>query len=218
MIASFLHADGLAVKICGITSREQAEAVISAGADALGINFWERSSRFVPLAAVRDWLPDLRAQISLVAVTVNATDELIEALIASQCFTALQLHGDEPPTAVAALVERGIEVIKALQIRDRESLDAIGSYPTPHILLDAFNPSRYGGAGESFPWELALEAREKFPDKRIILAGGLTPANVGQAVATVRPCAVDVASGVESAPGVKDLAKVRSFIEAARIA
>ena len=119
---------------------------------------------------------------------------------------------------VAALRERGALVIKALQIRDRESLSQIGSFPCETILLDAYNPGLYGGTGETFPWELAVIAQDMFPEKRILLSGGLTPQNVRQAIEEAHPAAVDVASGVESAPGIKDLALVREFIEQARLA
>ncbi|MBX7209313.1 MAG: phosphoribosylanthranilate isomerase [Verrucomicrobiaceae bacterium] len=205
-----------AVKICGITRADQAADIATAGADALGINLWERSKRFVPLADATRWLPALRDHAFLVAVVVNPAAALLDEIIATKLFHAIQLHGDETPHTVAALMDRGVEVIKALQVRSRESLAAIAGYPTPCILLDSFNPGLYGGAGTAFPWELAREARDLYPDKHIILAGGLTPENVRSAVEQTHPHAVDVASGVESAPGEKDLKLVRRFIEEAR--
>lgn len=204
------------VKICGITRADQAAEIAHAGADALGINLWEKSKRYVPLATASAWLPGLRDQIFLVAVVVNPTAALLDEVVGSNLFHAIQLHGDETPGDVAALMERGVEVIKALQVRNRESLAAISNFPTPNILLDSYNPGLYGGAGESFPWELAREARELYPDKRILLAGGLTPDNIRSAVEQTQPFAVDVASGVESAPGIKDMELVRRFIEEAR--
>lgn len=214
----FPPSQGLGIKICGVTRPDQAEAIIAAGADALGINLWKGSKRFVPLDRARDWLAALRGRASLVAVVVNASHEFLDEVIACGVFDALQLHGDESPEVVAGLMERGVRVIKALQIRDRESLNSIAAYPTGILLLDAFNPGLYGGAGHAFPWELAVEAKCRHPEKRIILAGGLTDRNVRTAVEQVRPAAVDVASGVESAPGVKDMALVRRFIEEARAA
>ena len=190
--------------------------IVHAGADALGINLWEKSKRHVPFASVEQWLPALRDHTFLVAVVVNPADALLDALVGSRLFHAIQLHGDETPRDVAALMARGVEVVKALQVRDRASLASIAAFPTPHILLDSYNPGLYGGAGERFPWELAVEARDLYPDKKLILAGGLTPENVRAAVEQTQPFAVDVASGVESAPGVKDLALVRHFIEEAR--
>ena len=204
------------VKICGITRADQAVEIAHAGADALGINLWEKSKRYVPFVKAAAWLPALRDQTFLVAVVVNPSAALLDEIVSSNLFHAIQLHGDETPEDVAALLERGVEVIKALQVRDRASLSAIAEFPTPNILLDSYNPGLYGGGGESFPWELAVTAKELYPDKRIILAGGLTPDNVRSAIEQTHPFAVDVASGVESAPGIKDMALVRRLIEAAR--
>ncbi len=206
-----------AIKICGITQEQQARDIITLGADALGINFWPKSKRYLPLEKA-GWLREVHGMTSLVAVLVNAEAETIETLIEERLVDVLQLHGDETPAEVEALLNRGIQVIKALAVRDRDSLRRIGEFPCESILLDAYNPGLYGGTGETFPWDLAVMAREQYPDKRIILSGGLTPANVRQAVEEVRPAAVDVASGVESAPGIKDLDMVREFIEQVRSA
>jgi phosphoribosylanthranilate isomerase len=204
------------VNICGITQERQAREITEAGADAIGINLWPKSKRYLPLSQARGWLRALHDRICLVAVMVNPEPKLLDDIIASQAFHTLQLHGDEPPGLVHELMHRGVRVIKALQVRDRESLAAIAGYPCQDILLDAWNPGLYGGEGTVFPWELAIEARTLFPERRIILSGGLTPENVREAVRQTRPHGVDVASGVESAPGVKDLEKVRCFIAEAR--
>ena len=187
-----------------------------ASADAIGINLWPKSKRHLPLSEAFAWLRALRDEVCLVAVLVNPDEKLLDEVITADVFHMLQLHGDEPPGLVHELMHRGVRVIKALQVRDRESLTAIAGFPCQDILLDAYNPGLYGGAGETFPWELASEAMLLFPERRIILSGGLTPLNVREAVRQVRPHAVDVASGVESAPGVKDLEKVRRFIAEAR--
>jgi len=208
--------EGLGIKICGITCAEQAQAIIAAGADALGINLWPQSKRHLPLSEARVWLPEMRHDTTLVAVMVNPSAALLEEVTLCGLFHLLQLHGDEPPELVIALMEQGHTVIKALQVRDESSLDEITRYPCTDILLDAFNPGLYGGVGTPFPWHLATLAAERFPHKRLILSGGLTPENVAEAVQQTHPAAVDVASGVESAPGVKDLAKVRAFIQSAR--
>jgi phosphoribosylanthranilate isomerase len=201
------------IKICGIRSATQATEIIAAGADALGFNLWEKSKRYVSLPDLKSWLPDLRDDVFLVAVVVNPSVELLSEIVESKLFHAIQLHGDETPADVEQLMERNVEVIKALQVRDRTSLGQIADFPTANVLLDSYNPGLYGGAGESFPWELAVTARDLFPDKRIFLAGGLTPHNVRSAVNQVNPFAVDVASGVESTPGVKDIELVRHFID-----
>lgn len=206
-----------AVKICGITQEQQARDIITLGADALGINFWPKSKRYLPVEKAALWLPNVRAETCLVAVMVNPDASLLDQLMQEALVDILQLHGDESPTEVGRLVEAGANVIKALQIRDRASLAQIGEYPCETVLLDAYNPGLYGGSGETFPWELAVIAQEEFPEKKIILSGGLTPANVRLAIQQTHPAGVDVASGVESAPGIKDLALVTEFIEQAKL-
>lgn len=207
----------LGVKICGLTQEQQARDIIALGADALGLNFWPRSKRYLAPDLAATWLPALQGgPATLVAVLVNADRDLLDRLVREAWIDILQLHGDEPPAEVARLQGQGARVIKALQVRDRASLAQIRDYPCDTILLDAYNPGRYGGSGESFPWELAVIAQDLHPDKRFILSGGLTPDNVRQAVQQTHPAAVDVASGVESAPGIKDLDQVRRFIAEAR--
>lgn len=206
---------GPAIKICGITQEEQARQIIALGADALGLNFWPKSKRYLPLENTA-WVPALREHTTLVAVLVNADERTLDTLIDQRLVHILQLHGDETPDQVAALQDRGAVVIKALAVRDQESLARIGDYSCETILLDAYNPGLYGGTGETFPWDLALQAKEMFPTKRLILSGGLTPANVRRAIQETHPAAVDVASGVESSPGIKDLAMVREFIAQVR--
>lgn len=204
------------VKICGITRPEQAAEIFALGADAVGINLWPKSKRHMPLAVAESSLQELAAKNPLVAVLVNADDALLDATIASGLFQSLQLHGDESPREVERLMNRGVNVIKALQVRDAASLAQIGEFPCTAILLDAYNPGTYGGGGHAFPWELALRAKEMFPGKHILLSGGLHADNVREAVRQTRPVAVDVASGVESQPGVKDLTQVARFIAEAR--
>lgn len=204
------------VKICGITRPEQAEEIFTLGADAVGINLWPQSKRHMPLTVAMNTLTGVAAQHALVAVLVNANADLINAAIGSGLFQALQLHGDETPRDVERLMNRSVNVIKALQVRDAASLTQIGDFPCQAILLDAYNPGTYGGGGHAFPWELAVRAKEMFPDKQIVLSGGLNADNVRLAVQQTCPVAVDVASGVESAPGVKDLSLVTRFIAEAR--
>lgn len=204
------------VKICGITRPEQAAEIFALGADAVGINLWPKSKRHMPLSVAEASLRDVATKNALVAVLVNPDDALLAAAIGCDLFQALQLHGDETPTDVERLMKRGVNIIKALQVRDAASLPQIGEFPCAAILLDAYNPGTYGGGGHAFPWELAVRAQEMFPDKNILLSGGLNADNVRQSVQQTHPIAVDVASGVESAPGVKDLAQVARFIAEAR--
>lgn len=204
------------VKICGITRPEQAAVIFAIGADAVGINLWPKSKRHMPLEVAVKSLQEVAAKNALVAVLVNPDAALLDAAISSQLFQALQLHGDETPADVERLMKRGVNVIKALQVRDAASLEQIGEYPCEAILLDAYNPGTYGGGGHAFPWELAVRAKELFPAKQFLLSGGLTDENVRLAVQQTQPVAVDVASGVEFAAGVKDLIKVARFVEEAR--
>ncbi len=217
MIATLFEPDPghVAVKICGITDGAQACEIISAGADAIGINFWPRSKRYIALEDAAPWLRELEGTVPRVAVTVNATDTELFALRDSGVIDYIQLHGDEPPDRVRFLTQQGLVVFKAIGIRNREMLTAVADYESPTLLLDAYAPTEYGGTGEAVDWALGAEAVQMWPEKQIVLAGGLTPDNVADAVRQVNPAGVDVATGVESSPGVKDLDKVRAFIAGA---
>jgi phosphoribosylanthranilate isomerase len=206
----------VAVKICGITRGDEAHAIVAAGADALGINFWPKSKRHIALAEASPWLGDLVGTVPRVAVTVNASDPELHALHESGVIDWIQLHGDETPDRVRSLTLQGLPVFKALGVKDRAMLEAAGAFASPTLLLDAYAPNEYGGSGETMDWSLGAEALRLWPDRQIVLAGGLTPENVAEAVHQVRPAAVDVASGVEASPGRKDLDKVRAFLERVR--
>jgi phosphoribosylanthranilate isomerase len=208
--------DRVAVKICGITRGDEAHAIVAAGANALGINFWPRSKRYIALEAALPWLRELAGTVPRVAVTVNATDDELRALHESGAIDWIQLHGDETPERVRSLTEQGLPVFKALGVKDRAMLETAAAFASPTLLLDAYAPNEYGGSGETMDWSLGAEAVRLWTDRQIVLAGGLTPKNVAEAVRQVHPAAVDVASGVESSPGRKDLDKVRAFIEAVR--
>jgi phosphoribosylanthranilate isomerase len=197
------------VKICGITRLEDALAAAHAGADALGFNFWPKSKRYVDPRTAGGIIARLPPFVAAVGVFVDPTRE--EALRAAELSGVhwLQLHGDESPELCASLP---LPVIKGIRVRDRASLDRLGAYDVAGFLLDA-DTSGYGGSGETFDWSLAAEAARRAP---VVLAGGLSPGNVADAVRQVRPWAVDVASGVESAPGIKDHEKTARFIREAK--
>lgn len=198
-------------KICGLTNLADAQAAVAAGADALGFNFYEKSPRFILLEAAVEIAKQIPPFVMRVGLFVNAPEDFVLRAISEAGLTMLQFHGDEPPEFCTQF---GLMSMKAFRIRDEKSLDELPKYQTDAYLLDAFSPEARGGTGEKFNWNLAVEA-QKF-GKPIFLAGGLTPYNVADAVRRVRPFAVDVSSGVESAPGKKDVAKIRAFIGAVR--
>jgi phosphoribosylanthranilate isomerase len=205
------------VKICGVTQREQAMAIAGSGADFLGINFWPGSKRYLPLEKAVAWMAEVPSPTRLIGVFVNPEAAYLGEIVATGMLAYVQLHGDESPEFCASVMKRGMRVLKAIQVRDEASLEAIGDYPVQDILLDAYHPQERGGIGAKFPWELAVMFKNKYPEKKLWLAGGLTPENVSEAVRGVGPFAVDVASGVESGtPGVKSLEKVEQFIRQAK--
>ena len=200
------------VKICGITNLADAQAAVAAGADALGLNFYEKSPRRVSVKAAAEISKQLPPFIMRAGVFVNADEDLVTRAIGECGLSLLQFHGEEPPEFCTQF---GLMRMKSFRIRDAESLTEIPNYQTDAYLLDAYSPGARGGTGEKFNWDLAIEA-QKF-GKPIFLAGGLTPENVADAVRKVRPFGVDVASGVEIAPGKKDQAKIHEFIAAVRM-
>jgi phosphoribosylanthranilate isomerase len=199
------------IKICGITRLADALAAVEAGADALGFNFYEGSPRYVPVKTAADISRQLPSFILRVGVFVNADEDFVMRAIGECGLTLLQFHGEEPPDFCLRF---GLLSMKAFRIRDAGSLQLIPQFHTDAYLLDAWSPDARGGTGGAFNWDLAIEA-QRF-GKPIFLAGGLTPENVGDAVRRVRPFGVDVASGVESAPGKKDAAKMQAFVRAVR--
>jgi len=203
------------VKICGITNAADGVAAAEAGADALGLVFWEQSPRRVSIENAAGIVRQLPSAIVKVGVFVNAPESLVLAAIAECGFNMLQFHGDESPQYCRQF---GLMNMKAFRIRDVASLEALAAYPTDAWLLDAYAPDNPGGTGETFNWDLAVQAQARGAGRPVFLAGGLTPANVAEAVRRVRPYGVDVSSGVESAPGRKDHTKVREFIKAAKAA
>src|SRR5688572_10290305 len=186
------------VKICGITSRDDALVAVNAGADALGFMLFEGSPRNVKLPNLAGLLRGLPPFVARVGVFVNPKDDAVRQAIEAGIDT-LQFHGDETPEFCQSF---SLPVYKAFRIQDATSLQQLTRYDTNAWLLDAYVAGKQGGTGHSFNWDLAVTA--KGLGRPIILAGGLTPDNVAQAVSKVAPYGVDVSSGVESAPGRKD--------------
>jgi phosphoribosylanthranilate isomerase len=201
------------VKICGITNWPDATAACDAGANMLGFNFYEKSLRRVSTVEAATIRAKLPSGVQAVGLFVNAKPAEINSLHAFVRFTAAQLHGDETPTVVSE-VTRTVPVIKAFRVAADFPLSTLDKYHDAFaFLLDGSRSGQFGGTGTSADWNVA---RRAVPAHRIILAGGLTPENVGAAIRSVRPYAVDVASGVESKPGKKDHMRLKEFIEEAR--
>ena len=199
------------VKICGITNREDAEAAIAAGADALGFILYEKSKRFIPIERAIRIVEVLPPFVQTVAVTVNATKEFTNLGWRKQLknFGIAQLHGEESPIHVKA-VSKYLPVIKVFPADRAETIEP-KQYAVSAFMLDT--PSKdYGGTGHVYDWNLAVEFAKRIT-KPLILSGGLNPENVAKAIETVHPYAVDVSSGVEASPGRKDHAKLRDFIQ-----
>jgi phosphoribosylanthranilate isomerase len=203
------------IKICGITNVEDAKVAVAAGADALGFVLYRKSPRFVEPAVVRRIVAGLPPFVLPVGVFVNEELGLVRSIL-DDCGLALaQLHGDETASYCQDL---GRPVLKALRLKDRGTFLALAEFQgranVRGVLIDAFSNQAYGGTGQTVDWALAQEAARS---TSIVLAGGLTPANVAEAIARVRPYGVDVSSGVELSPGKKDHDKVKAFIEAVRL-
>ena len=211
-----LPASRIAVKICGITNRDDALAAVDAGADLLGFNTWQGTKRFVDIARNSDWIAALPRPVVRVALLVNATPQETERIAAFPFVDALQFHGDEDAGFCRWAAGLGKPIIKALRARDHGALSQAPNFSTPHILLDAHVPGEFGGTGARVDLALACEFKRAHPSLTLWLAGGLTPENAGDAVRAVWPAVVDVSSGVEIEPGRKDAAKMRAFAEAAK--
>jgi len=195
------------VKICGITNIEDALFCAEQGADALGFVFYEKSPRFISPEDAGAIIRALPPFITPVGVFVNPVGIIVERLIKYSGVRVLQFHGSEGPEFCGGF---GVPYIKAFRVRGPESLGGMQSYKDASaFLLDSFSEAEFGGTGRTFDWDAAIAARGH---GRIILAGGLTPGNVSEAVRRVMPYAVDVSSGVESEKGRKDHAAVREFI------
>ena len=206
----------LRVKICGLTTREDAAAAIEFGADALGFNFYPGSKRYLPPEMAREWIGRLPDAIEKIAILVNPTFDEARKIAAIDGISALQLHGQETPELCRRLKDEGIPFEKAIAVRTRQSLKDLPNFSTQTVLLDSGGPAGFGGSGHTFSWVMARDFVHENPQFRVVLAGGLNPGNVGEAVALVEPFGIDVTTGVESAPGRKDPALLRAFMAAAR--
>jgi len=200
------------VKICGITRGEDAELAVSLGAWALGFILWPRSKRAADPGVAAGIARALRRRVELVGVFVNQPLDEIEGYADALGLTHVQLHGDEGPSFCSAVAQRtGARVIKAVRISHASDLRDLERFHTDFHLLDAGAPGQYGGTGRTWDWTLLAQRRSKIP---FLLAGGLNAGNVAEAIAATRPWGVDVNSGVEASPGVKDHEKLHALFGA----
>ena len=203
------------VKVCGITNAEDALAAVEAGADALGFIFYEKSPRYVVPVVASRIIAELPPLVLPVGVFVNAGVATVRSIMDTCGLGMAQLHGDEN---VSYCHELSRPAMKALRLKDRGSLLALAEYRgrggVRGFVIDTFSEVAYGGTGQVTDWSLAAEVAKSTP---VLLAGGLTPDNVTEAIRTVHPYGVDVSSGVESAPGKKDHTKIRAFLNAVRV-
>jgi phosphoribosylanthranilate isomerase len=196
------------IKICGLTNLPDARMALDAGADYLGFVLYERSPRHITPGALRRLLDRLPTGARAIAIFVNASRELVETLARDCRLHAIQLHGDE---RLADWIDMPVPVWRAARLRRGKPDPAPDQWPTARYVLDAAVPGRYGGTGRTTDWAKAADLARRMP---LMLAGGLTPRNVAEAIRIVAPLGVDTASGVEKAPGKKDHRKVAAFIKA----
>jgi phosphoribosylanthranilate isomerase len=213
LLARFLDPGSVSLKICGVTTRDDAERLVAFGVDALGVNFWPRSKRFLAPGNA-GWLRELAGRILRVGVFVNEPAAVALRLINDGLLDVVQLHGDETPEDAFPYQDAGIPFVKALGVRTRGDLEGAEDFGAHAILLDAYAPGIHGGTGETFDWSTAIDFKSRHPHLPLILAGGIVPENAALAAAAVRPAALDVASGAEHSPGLKDFRKVSALLAA----
>lgn len=207
------------VKICGVTNLEDAIIAIDIGADLLGFNFYRKSARYVEPVTARSIVAQIRSGVrvpQLVGVFVNSPLVEVQSIMREVDLDLAQLHGDESVEMIAQLNGRGFKALRPQSVEAAENqAKTYAAASEPALLIDAYREGEYGGTGQVGDWSLAAQIARQYP---ILLAGGLTPENVAEAIRQVRPWGVDVASGVEATPGKKDAAKMRAFVANAKSA
>jgi len=201
----------IGVKICGITNIRDAYRAAEFGADALGFIFYSKSQRVITPERTKEIIQKIPGSIRRVGVFVNEEIGTVKEIVDFCGLHLIQLHGDESPQYCAQF--RRSTLIKTVSVCTEKEFQELENYPVKAILVDAREPGCYGGTGKNSDWALAMKIREKYP---FILAGGLNKENIKKAIETVRPCAVDVNSGVETSPGKKDPCKIREIMEIIR--
>ena len=195
------------VKICGITNYDDAMAAIDMGADLLGFNFYSKSPRYVTKEQAEKIIGRLPAFVDTAGIFVNASIEEIHATNSVCDLDWVQLHGDEDPSFCEALLSHNVKTMKAIRVKDQRDIESVEGFFTDAILLDAFNPEKYGGTGLTFDWNIIGHI-----NKRVFLAGGINPDNAAKAI-ELGVYGIDVCSGIEAEPGKKDHAKMRKLFD-----
>jgi phosphoribosylanthranilate isomerase len=208
--------DQVWVKICGITNEPDAVAAIEAGANALGFNIVRQSKRYIDIETAAEWISKLPREICKVAVAADLSWEDALRISHFPFIDALQLHGNESSELCRRLAEAGISFAKALPVAGAKSLAGTQDFFTETVILDSTSGSGFGGTGKAFPWKFARQFIQEHPTLNVILAGGLNPQNVAEAIREAGPHGVDVTTGVEAYPGRKDQGLIRAFLQAVR--
>ncbi len=215
LLERFLHPATTALKVCGVTRRDDALALVRFGVDAIGVNFWPKSKRYIaPHDAT--WLGEIQGQLLRVGVFVNQPVEQSLAIWREGLIDVIQLHGDEGGLHHDTIFRAGAPFIQAIAITPDGKPASAMPKAANAVLLDAHAPGVHGGTGQVIDWHAARALRDDHPETPVVLAGGITAENAAAAITAVRPVALDTASGVETAPGIKDHEKISRLVAAIR--
>lgn len=215
MVPNLVKTGRVGIKICGIRTLDDAIRCIDLGADAIGLNFWNKSKRFVSRETVESWVDKLDPNVERIGVFVNESYDVITSLVKDGIIHSIQLHGEEDDSFCKQFSDE-YKIIRATGIKDDDSVKRAKNILIETVLLDAYCGNDFGGLGHTFEWEYAKMFKLENPDRPLILAGGLCPSNVSRAINDVKPSAVDVASGVENESGYKDFELLEKFINSVR--
>ena len=215
MVPNLVKTGRVGIKICGIRTLDDAIRCIDLGADAIGLNFWNKSKRFVSRETVESWVDKLDPNVERIGVFVNESYDVITSLVKDGIIHSIQLHGEEDDSFCKQFSDE-YKIIRATGIKDDDSVERAKNILIETVLLDAYCGNDFGGLGHTFEWEYAKMFKLENPDRPLILAGGLCPSNVSRAINDVKPSAVDVASGVENESGYKDFELLEKFINSVR--
>ena len=215
MVPNLVKTGRVGIKICGIRTLDDAIRCIDLGADAIGLNFWNKSKRFVSRETVETWVDKLDPNVERIGVFVNDSYDVITSLVKDGIIHSIQLHGEEDDSFCRQFSDE-YKIIRATGIKDDDSVKRAKNILIETVLLDAYCGNDFGGLGHTFEWEYAKMFKLENPERPLILAGGLCPSNVSRAINDVKPSAVDVASGVENESGYKDFELLEKFINSVR--